>query len=142
MFLTMNDFSSPCLPKVFSPKRRLRRFETSRFLSMILKDSRVHTRTCGPWTITIEMMDERSKEEQGDRNVFPFGAFSTATSLSHARSMLRPKRRVRLGNNRKAFVIDTDWRIPPVQPRKRRSKHLPIVVPLGYPCRGKSERKE
>ena len=110
------------------------------------KDSRVHTRTCGPWTITIEMMDRKSRKEELERPK----CFSIWDVLHNDISYHMPVRcydqndEYDLETTEKAFVIDTDWRIPPTCNLENVvRKHLPIVVPLGYPpYRGKSEKEK
>lgn len=108
-------------------------------------NNRMQTRTCGPWTITLEMVDRTSREELERPK-----CFSVWDALENDISYHMPARcydandEYDVNTTEKTFHIDTDWRIPPTCNLENIvRKHLPIVVPLGHPPhRGKSEKEK
>ena len=115
------------------------------FSEMFNNNNRTQTRTCGPWTITLEMVDRTSREELERPK-----CFSVWDALENDISYHMPARcydandEYDVNTTEKTFHIDTDWRIPPTCDLENIvRKHLPIVVPLGHPPhRGKSEKEK
>ena len=121
--------------EAFSANETIDGFKAVSISSTDLKREKLQTRKCGPWTITIELIEKTHDIVQSLENPTLISMWDVLENkISYVMPFKVDSGDDEKNKNNEFFTINTDWKIAPTCDLDSAvRKYLPIVCPLGTP---------